>query len=206
MELIHKGKLLCWIFFNFLEMPWGWEQMCKKAMDCPSSVRRIQSPYKNISSVNYQISLANILEPRFPCGNWQSRRFNQSLIGSLIDFRAGKRICSQRLGERFWFSLCSLPCWYTWLWQWIFLPGILKTIDKIRRGFLWRGRRDAKGGHCRWPSLRLLGYQNLETLGFPICRSWDGLSRCFGCGCRKLNLKALGGCPNPSAPCGQSFL
>ena len=85
-------------------------------------------------------------------------------------------------------------------------PWALKAIDKIRTGFLWRGRRDAKGGHCRWPSLRLLGYRNLETLGFPICRSWDGLSRCFGCGCRKLNLKALGGCPNPSAPCGPSFL
>lgn len=24
----------------------------------------------------------------------------------------------------------------------------LKAIDKIRRGFLWRGRRDVKGGHC----------------------------------------------------------
>ena len=40
----------------------------------------------------------------------------------------------------------------------------LKAIDKIRTGFLWRGRRDAKGGHCllAWP--RLFGYQNLETL------------------------------------------
>jgi hypothetical protein len=24
----------------------------------------------------------------------------------------------------------------------------LKATDKIRRGFLWRGRRDVKGGHC----------------------------------------------------------
>ena len=24
----------------------------------------------------------------------------------------------------------------------------LKAIDKIRRGFLWRGRKEAKGGHC----------------------------------------------------------
>ena len=24
----------------------------------------------------------------------------------------------------------------------------LKSIDKIRRGFLWKGRKDVKGGHC----------------------------------------------------------
>jgi hypothetical protein len=24
----------------------------------------------------------------------------------------------------------------------------LKDIDKIRRGFLWRGRKNAMGGHC----------------------------------------------------------
>jgi hypothetical protein len=24
----------------------------------------------------------------------------------------------------------------------------LDAIDKIRKGFLWKGRKDAKGGHC----------------------------------------------------------
>ena len=24
----------------------------------------------------------------------------------------------------------------------------IKAVDKIRRGFLWRGRKDAQGGHC----------------------------------------------------------
>jgi hypothetical protein len=24
----------------------------------------------------------------------------------------------------------------------------IKAVDKIRRGFLWRGRKDAKGGYC----------------------------------------------------------
>lgn len=27
-------------------------------------------------------------------------------------------------------------------------PWAIKAFDKIRRGFLWRGRKDAKGGHC----------------------------------------------------------
>jgi len=32
-------------------------------------------------------------------------------------------------------------------------PWALKAIDKIRRGFLWKGRKDVKGGHCllAWP-------------------------------------------------------
>jgi len=67
-------------------------------------------------------------------------------------------------------------------------PWALKAIDKIRRGFLWRGRRDAKGGHCllAWP--KVFGHQNSEALAFHSCSSWDGLSGCVGCGCRKLNL------------------
>jgi len=24
----------------------------------------------------------------------------------------------------------------------------LEAIDKIRRGFLWKGRKDVRGGHC----------------------------------------------------------
>lgn len=27
-------------------------------------------------------------------------------------------------------------------------PWAIKEIDKIRRRFLWRGRKDLKGGHC----------------------------------------------------------
>ena len=32
-------------------------------------------------------------------------------------------------------------------------PRDLKAIDKIRRGFLWKGRKEVRGGHClvAWP-------------------------------------------------------
>jgi hypothetical protein len=51
-------------------------------------------------------------------------------------------------------------------------PWALKEIDKIRRGFLWRGRRDAKGGRCllawpkatRPPELGGLGISQLQQL------------------------------------------
>jgi hypothetical protein len=31
----------------------------------------------------------------------------------------------------------------------------IKAMDKIRRGFLWRGQKEAKGGHCliAWPKV-----------------------------------------------------
>ena len=37
-------------------------------------------------------------------------------------------------------------------------PGVLKAIDKIRRSFLWKDRKDARGGHCllAWPKVTRL--------------------------------------------------
>ena len=34
-------------------------------------------------------------------------------------------------------------------------PSVLKAIGKIRRAFLWKGRKDVKGGHCllAWPKV-----------------------------------------------------
>lgn len=53
---------------------------------------------------------------------------------------------------------------------------VIKSIDKILRGFLWKGRNDIKGDHCivgwarvcRPLSLGGLGIHNLETLGWAL--------------------------------------
>jgi hypothetical protein len=60
------------------------------------------------------------------------------------------------------------------------LKWVLKAIDKIRRGFLWKGRRDVRGGCClvNWGrvsrpiELGGLGIHNLEALGWSLCMRW----------------------------------
>jgi len=55
-------------------------------------------------------------------------------------------------------------------------PWAIKAIDKIRRAFVWRGRKEVKGGHCllAWPrvcrakELGGLGIADLKTLGFAL--------------------------------------
>jgi len=52
----------------------------------------------------------------------------------------------------------------------------LEAIDKIRRGFLWKGRKDVRGGHCliawpkvtRPPNLGGLGISHLQFLGWAL--------------------------------------
>ena len=57
-----------------------------------------------------------------------------------------------------------------------FPPWAIKAVDKIRRGFLWRGRKDAKGGHClvAWvkvyhpPEHGGLEISDLKSLGWSL--------------------------------------
>lgn len=56
----------------------------------------------------------------------------------------------------------------------------LKAHDKIRRGFVWQGRKDAQGGHCliAWPKvcrskeLGALGFSDLKALGYALRVRW----------------------------------
>jgi hypothetical protein len=62
---------------------------------------------------------------------------------------------------------------------------VIKAIDKIQRGFLWKGRKDVKGGHCLvgWKKVcRLidmggLGIHNLEFLSWSLNMRWLWLQK-----------------------------
>jgi len=64
-------------------------------------------------------------------------------------------------------------------------PWALKAIDKIRRAFLWRGRKEANGGHClvAWPKVTRpielggLGISNLQHLGWALRMRWLWLQK-----------------------------
>ena len=64
-------------------------------------------------------------------------------------------------------------------------PWALKAIDKCRRGFLWKGRKDVRGGHCliAWPkvtrSIELggLGISNLQQLSWALNLRWLWLQK-----------------------------
>jgi hypothetical protein len=62
---------------------------------------------------------------------------------------------------------------------------VIKGIDKIRRGFLWAGKVQAKGGCCRvaWAKVCSpkeyggLGVPNLELMGIALRSRWTWLQR-----------------------------
>ena len=66
-----------------------------------------------------------------------------------------------------------------------FPPWAIKAVDKFRRGFLWRGRREAKGGHClvawgkacRPTELEGLGISDLKSLGWALRMRWVWLQK-----------------------------
>lgn len=62
---------------------------------------------------------------------------------------------------------------------------MIKRIDEIRREFLWKGRKDVKGGHCLvgWQQvcrplhLGGLGIHNLEVLSWSLHMIWLWLAK-----------------------------
>lgn len=64
-------------------------------------------------------------------------------------------------------------------------PRVLKDIDKIRKGFLWRGKKEVRGGHClvawdkvcRPAELGGLGIFSLKELGWALRMRWLWLTK-----------------------------
>lgn len=64
-------------------------------------------------------------------------------------------------------------------------PCALKAIDKIRKGFLWKDRKDARGGHCllAWPKVTRpiylggLGISDLQNMGYALQLRWLWLQK-----------------------------
>ena len=64
-------------------------------------------------------------------------------------------------------------------------PQALKAIDKIRRGFIWRGRKDVRGDHClvAWPKVTRpcflggLGISHFQFLGWALRMRWLWLQK-----------------------------
>jgi hypothetical protein len=62
---------------------------------------------------------------------------------------------------------------------------VVKAIDKVWRGFLWKGRTDIKGGHCAvgWAKVCKpvnqggLGLHNLDVLGWALNLRWLWLKK-----------------------------
>jgi hypothetical protein len=66
------------------------------------------------------------------------------------------------------------------------LPSLMvKDIDKIRKGFLWRGRKNVVGGHCavawgrvcRPRELGGLGIFSITALGWALKMRWAWLQK-----------------------------
>jgi hypothetical protein len=61
----------------------------------------------------------------------------------------------------------------------------IKAIDKIKRGFIWRGTKESNGGHCliAWPKvcrsreLGGLGISDLKSLGLALRLRWPWLRK-----------------------------
>jgi hypothetical protein len=64
-------------------------------------------------------------------------------------------------------------------------PWCLKAVDKIRRHFLWRGRKETNGGNCliAWPKVSRpkklggLGILDLQKFGWALRVRWLWLSK-----------------------------
>jgi hypothetical protein len=112
----------------------------------------------------------------------QSQQFVEKIADRLLNWkadlmsRAGRRILVQDV-------LTSMTVYMAMAID--FPQWAIEAIDKIRKGFLWRGRKEVKGGHClvawgkvcRPLQLGGLGIASLPELCWALCMSWLWLKK-----------------------------
>jgi hypothetical protein len=156
-----------------------------------SSVLPIQCSEEDMSIV--QVHLHCEVQ-QFPCKYLglplSIKKLNRAQLQQLIDKiadqlpgwkaelmnRAGRAIQVQHVLTAMMIYMATaldLPQWF------------LKAVDKIRRSFLWRGRKEANGGHCliAWPKVSRpkelggLGILNLQRFSWALRVRWLWLGK-----------------------------
>jgi hypothetical protein len=97
--------------------------------------------------------------------------------------RAGRRILVQHVltGMTVYLAMAiDIPHW------------AVDAIDKIRKGFLWRGRKKLKGDTVWWLGARCVAHFSLVDWVSLVYRNLDGPSGCDGCGYKKPTPEDLG--------------
>jgi hypothetical protein len=157
--------------------------MSRKAVSCLSDVMiKLLQSLKNCCFVSLLNSRANI--SGFPSIKKLTNAQIQSLIDKVTSMLPGwKAKLMNRAGRSVYVqSVMAAKVIYTTMAM--DLPSwAIKAIEKLLRGFLWRGRKRANRGHCllawakvaRAKELRGLGIQNIKNLGWALRARWPWL-------------------------------
>ena len=144
-----------WIYCSYLEQLLGSQQTSKKAVSFPSSaVKMTKYSCRNpchAKSLSFHVNTWGPLSPH-KLTKAQAMSIVERVADRLPSWKAdlltkaGRVILVQYvLTSMLIYILLALEL----------PPSVLKAIDKIRRAFLWKGRKDVKGGHCllAWPKV-----------------------------------------------------
>lgn len=110
----------------------------------------------------------------------------QSIIERLVDQLPGwKSDLTNHAGRTVmvWFVMTSTQIYLAMAME--RPPWALNAMDKFRRGFMWRERREAQGGHCllAWPKVTRplelggLGIHDLKSLCWALRMRWLWLGK-----------------------------